>query len=39
MVGLFEGKGAAWNPKQIPNDFSFGEVCFSCVKQFKMKVL
>ena len=26
MVGLFEGKGAAWNPRMIPKDFSFGEV-------------
>lgn len=26
MVGLFEPKGAAWNVKKIPLDFSFGEI-------------
>lgn len=26
MLGLFEGKGAAWNAKRIPNDFSFGQI-------------
>lgn len=26
MVGLFEGHGAAWNTKAIPNNFSFGEI-------------
>lgn len=26
MVGLFESKAAAWNVKQIPNQFSFGEI-------------
>lgn len=26
MVGLFEGEGAAWNTKNIPHNFSFGEI-------------
>ena len=26
MVGLFEGEAAAWNPKAIPQSFSFGEI-------------
>ena len=26
MVGLFEGIGASWRSKQIPDDFSFGEI-------------
>ena len=26
MLGLFEWVGASWNEKQIPNDFSFGEI-------------
>ena len=26
MVGLFEGTGASWRSKQIPDDFSFGEI-------------
>jgi len=26
MVGLFEGKGKAWNVPQVPKDFSFGEI-------------
>lgn len=26
MIGLFEGQGAVWNPKEIPRDFSFGEI-------------
>ncbi len=26
MVGLFEGKGAAWNVGGIPQDFSYGEI-------------
>ena len=26
MVGLFEGKAAAWNVKKIPDDFSFGQI-------------
>eukprot|EP00928_Gymnodinium_smaydae_P019863 TRINITY_DN17645_c0_g1_i4.p1 TRINITY_DN17645_c0_g1~~TRINITY_DN17645_c0_g1_i4.p1 ORF type:complete len:848 (+),score=123.56 TRINITY_DN17645_c0_g1_i4:84-2627(+) len=26
LVGLFEAEAAAWNVKQIPGDFSFGEI-------------
>jgi glycine/D-amino acid oxidase-like deaminating enzyme len=26
MIGLFEGKAAPWNVKEIPNNFSFGEI-------------
>ena len=26
MVGLFEGEGRAWQVKQVPSTFSFGEV-------------
>ena len=26
MVGLFEAQAAAWNVKNIPGDFSFGEI-------------
>jgi len=26
MVGLFEAEAAAWNVKEIPGDFSFGEI-------------
>ena len=26
MLGLFEWEGAIWNPKQIPDTFSFGEI-------------
>lgn len=26
MLGLFESKGAVWNAKAIPQDFSFGEI-------------
>lgn len=26
MLGLFEPEGAAWNPRSVPDDFSFGEI-------------
>ncbi len=26
LVGLFEPKAAAWQPKRVPADFSFGEI-------------